>query len=83
MTRDIADLQTTVSTRGATPVSEAFAEAAACADPATCGSEWAAGHDIGSPTIAVLCTRCGRTGSLDVETSAELRAAVLTAGTQA
>lgn len=46
-----------------------------CDDPATCGSEWCAGLDVGSPTVSVYCSRCGKTGTLDADASAELRAA--------
>jgi hypothetical protein len=53
-------------------LSKGFAQAATatpsrapCADPAECGSDWCAGIDVGSPTVAVACCRCGRTGMLD------------------
>ena len=38
-----------------------------CADPAVCGSEWSAGTDIGTSTAAVMCTRCGRSGTIDLD----------------
>lgn len=76
MSRDVADLKTTFTVDGAAAVSQAFTEASKvvsiserdfeprCADPAVCGSEWAAGHDIGSGTAAVMCSRCGRSGTI-------------------
>ena len=72
---------TTFSTEGCKAVADAFASIAdrpmepTCTDPATCGSEWTAGMDLGATGIAVMCTRCGRTGHLDPETAAEFRVA--------
>ena len=74
MHRSTSDITTTFSTTGTDAVAEA-ASAARCADPATCGSEWAAGAEAGSDTIAVTCTRCGLTGILDLDLVADLDAA--------
>ena len=45
-----------------------------CSDPATCGSEWCADPATGSAEIPVWCARCGKTGTLEAEASADLRA---------
>lgn len=75
MHRSTTDITTTVSTTGTEAVAEAASAVARCADPATCGSEWAAGADAGSGTVAVTCSRCGLTGILDLDLVAELDAA--------
>lgn len=81
MHRSTADIQTRFSTDGAQAVADVIASIAdrpmepTCADPATCGSELTAGIDVGATGIAVMCTRCGRVGHLDAETSVEFRAA--------
>ncbi|KQU17536.1 hypothetical protein ASG63_08475 [Methylobacterium sp. Leaf94] len=79
--RSTADIHTSFSTQGVQAVADAVASIAerpmepTCSDPADCGSEWTAGMDLGATGIAVMCTRCGRTGHLDPETAAEFRVA--------
>lgn len=81
MHRSTANIQTSFSTEGLAAVEAAIVSISErpfeprCPDPAVCGSEWTAGLDIGSPTVAVVCSRCGRSGHFDAETSDEFRAA--------
>jgi hypothetical protein len=75
VTRTTETIQTRFSTDGIQAVSAAFER---CADPANCGSEFAAGADVGHGDDAVdlvVCTRCGRTGTIPAADLAEGSAA--------
>ncbi|MGH1574526.1 hypothetical protein ACRAWG_32620 [Methylobacterium sp. P31] len=76
MTRTTETIQTRFSTDGLDAVMAAFER---CADPANCGSEFAAGADVGhgdeAVDLVVVCTRCGRSGTIPAAGLAEGSAA--------
>ena len=57
----------------ARPTGRIFEAAYRCADPATCGSEFES-PDVDS--LTVICVRCGRTGTLDLDACEPLDAEV-------